>query len=115
MDFKIHLDEKNYEVINIYSRDNDKSDCCYRATISKYDEFAKDKRGYLIKTFTNEERFWNSNQQSTNDNNIHLNKRDFPVIVDLWYEYKGHNISFSVLIDKGAYIEVKPDKNKLKN
>lgn len=114
VDFKIHLDENKADIINIYSRDNDKSDCCYKATITKYDEYAKNKRGRIIKEYTNKDRFWSSSQQSTEDNFIKIDQRDFPVIVDLWYEYKGHNVSFSVLIEKGAYIEVKPDKNNLR-
>jgi len=104
-----HLDATKSNVINIYTRDFSNYNCCYSATIYRYDINNREV-GKVLKKYTNEDRNWfSSANQSVEDNNIRLYQSDFPVLVTINYTHKEKLVSLSVVLNSGSEIEVKPN------
>ena len=108
VNLNVHLDENKSEIINIYTRDNDDKGCCYISRIYRYE--TNNPRGYLLKEFKNEKGFFGNTGESLDDNSVRITQSDFPVIVDIIYTNNNKNIGFSVLLTKGAELEVLPIK-----
>ena len=108
VNLKVHMDSSQSKTINIYTRGNQESGCCYSTKIYKYDAYKKGK-GALVKEFKNEKGIFNLDKNKDRDDNYYTPYEDYPLIVDVWYTYKNKDVIFSVFLEKGAEIEVLPE------